>query len=80
VPEFGFAGPGVQLGGVVPGSPAEAAGLRAGDVLLRIDGEEIAGLREFSDLLRSLEPGRRVEATLLRDGEEITVPVTVEER
>jgi hypothetical protein len=80
VPEFGFAGPGVQLSDVVPGSPAEAAGLRAGDVLLRIDGQEIAGLREFSDLLRTLEPGQTVEAAVLRDGEERTVKVTVTER
>jgi hypothetical protein len=80
VPEFGFAGPGVQLGGVVPGSPAEQAGLREGDVLLRIDGTEIAGLREFSDLLKALEPGQTVEATVRREGKELTLPVTVVER
>ena len=80
VPEFGFPGPGVQAGGVVPGSPAEKAGLQAGDVLLRIDGREIAGLREFSDLLRTLEPGQTVEATLRRADAEINVAVTVVER
>ncbi len=45
VPDFAFAGPGVRLEGVVPGSPAEAAGLRAGDVLLAVDGKELAGLK-----------------------------------
>jgi hypothetical protein len=80
VPEFAFAGQGVQLGGVVPGSPAEQAGLREGDVLIRIDGREIAGLREFSELLKGLQPGQTVEATVSRDGKELSVPVTVVER
>ena len=57
VPDFAFAGPGVRLEGVVPGSPAEAAGLRAGDILLAVDGKELPGLKALSALLKSLPPG-----------------------
>ena len=78
--EFSFAGPGVQLSDVVPGSPAQRAGLRAGDVLLSLDGKEIAGLREFSDLLKELEPGQVVEALIQRGEERLTVTVTVAKR
>lgn len=80
VPEFGFAGPGVQLAGVTPGSPAERAGLQAGDVLLTLDGQEITDLRAFSGLLRTLEPGQTVRVVYRRGEEEKTVGVTVEAR
>ena len=40
----------------------------------------VAGLREFSDLLKALEPGQTVEATVRREGKELKVPVTVVER
>ena len=80
VPEFAFAGPGVQASGVVPGSPAEKAGLQAGDVLLRLDGAGIADLRGFSDALRALTPGQTVTATVRRGDEELTLDVTVEKR
>jgi len=80
VPDFAHQGPGVRLGGVVPGSPAEAAGLREGDVVLRIDGQEIADLRAFSDLLKTLEAGQTVEAVVLREGQELRVDVTLEAR
>jgi hypothetical protein len=80
VPEFAYQGPGAQVASVVPGSPAEKAGIQAGDVLIRIDEVEIADLRGFSGVLRTLEPGQTVVATVLRNGEELTTTVTVEAR
>ncbi len=64
-----------RLEGVVPDSPADAAGLREGDLILRIDGEEIPDLKGLSDLLKILEPGDRIEITYLRDGEQKRVEV-----
>ena len=69
VPDFAFAGPGVRLEGVVPGSPAEAAGLRAGDVLLAIGGTELPGLKALSAQLKALQPGK-VVLRYSRDGQE----------
>ena len=80
VPEFDFAGPGVKVASLVPGSPAERAGLLAGDVLIRLDGRDVADLRAFSELLRGYEPGRTVQATVLRDGVEQTMSVTLAAR
>ena len=80
IPEFSYPGPGVQFSGVVPDSPAERAGLQEGDVLLRIDETEIADLRQFSQVLRSLEPGRTIQATVRRGEEELTVSITLQER
>ena len=80
VPHFGFAGPGVKVESVVPGSPAERAGLRADDVLIRLDGTSIADLRAFSRFLRTLEPDQEVVAVVVRDGAEVTMAVRVEEK
>jgi len=80
VPEFGFQGPGVQVSSLVPGSPAEKAGIQAGDVLTRIDDREVADLRGFSDILKTLEPGQTVTATVVREGKEQQLEVTVTAR
>jgi hypothetical protein len=80
VPDFGFAGPGVRAQAIVDGSPAAKAGVQAGDVILRIDGKEIANLQEFSNVLRTLAPGQAVTVLLMRGGREVTLTVTLAER
>ena len=80
MPDFAFAGPGVKVAGVTPGSPAEKAGVKEGDVLLKIDGKDVANLQGFSGLLRELTPGQTVKVVLLRGGQEQTLDVTVVER
>ena len=80
VPDFAFTGPGVKLSGVTPGSPAEGAGLREGDILLRIDGREVNDLRAFSEILKTLEPGQTIAVAYSRDGDEHEAEVTVKAR
>ncbi len=61
-------------------SPAHRAGLRAGDVIIQW-GE--APVKNASDLFRvvaATPPGQRVDVVLMRDGKQITLPVTVEAR
>jgi hypothetical protein len=80
VPDFAFQGPGVRVEEVSAGSPAERAGLLAGDILLGIDEHEVSDLRTYSQILRTLEPGQAVSARILRGDQEVTLPVTVEAR
>ena len=47
---------------------------------MRIGDHEIGGLGDFSAALKTLEVGQTVEATVLREGAEVTLPVTVEAR
>ena len=80
VPDFAFAGPGVKVDSVVPGSPAEKAGIRAGDVLLKLAGQAIESLRGYSQILGTLEPGQTIEVEIEREGERLTLQVTVQAR
>jgi S1-C subfamily serine protease len=68
VPDFAYAGEGVRLSGVNPGSPAEQAGLREGDVLVALNDQPIGTLKHYADLLRELEPGDVVRISFKRDG------------
>ncbi|HBZ71462.1 MAG TPA: aminopeptidase, partial [Deltaproteobacteria bacterium] len=81
IPEFG--GPpvrGVRIQGVRAGSPAEAAGLRGGDVIVEFDGAAVANLEDFSALLFTARPGQRVEIEAMRDGVRIRTTATLGQR
>jgi aminopeptidase N len=80
MPDFAFSGEGVRIGAVSPGSPAETAGLLEGDIIVRLGGQDIANLKEYSDALKTHQPGDTVELTYLRDGAENTVSITLGER
>lgn len=59
---------GVEVVKVEPGSPAEAAGIRAGDVLLSYNGENILGAQQLGRLVSETPSGRKVHIQLWRDG------------
>jgi len=80
MPDFAHPGPGLRVAGVTPGSPAEKAGVKEGDVILRVDGKDVANLGAFSAILKTLSPGQTVTALLERGGERLAVEVTVVER
>ena len=67
--------PGVLVVGVAQESPAAAAGLRRGDIILAVDGEEVNDIQALHDQLDEMEPGDNVTLTILRceEPEEISV-------
>jgi hypothetical protein len=80
VPDFAFPGPGVRVSGLVPDSPAARAGIREGDVILRLNDADVGSLQEYSNLLRALSPGQVVTVLLRRGAEDVKVTVTLAER
>jgi hypothetical protein len=81
VPEFGEGErPGVRVGGVRAGSPADKAGVRQGDVIVTFGGLTVRTLEDFTFALRGRRPGDRVEVTVVREGAEQRVEAVLEER
>jgi aminopeptidase N len=80
VPDFTPVDYGVKLSGVRAESPADKAGIQGGDVIVRFGSMEIKDLYALTDALRAHKPGDSVPVTVLRDGKEITVQVTLGSR
>lgn len=72
---------GVIVREVVPESPAAEAGLQNFDILLRANGEPVAGMRELSQLVREVGPTKgQITLEIIRSGRQETVWVTPAER
>ena len=72
--------PGIAIAGVTPGGSAEAAGIQAGDRLLRWEGQKIVGVMEWMEFMVKHKPGDKVKVGVVRDGNEITIEVTLQAR
>jgi serine protease Do len=68
-------GEGVLVREVNTGSPAEKGGLKAGDVITKIDGDRVRTLNEMQSKLREKREAKTVQITVMRKGAEATVTV-----
>jgi S1-C subfamily serine protease len=64
---------------VEPGGPADAAGVRRGDVVIAVGPEEVLGSGDLISALRGYQPGETAELTVLRSGEETKLRVDLAE-
>lgn len=64
---------------VLEGSPAEEAGLEVGDVILRVDGEEVGQDGALADIIRSHAVNDEIELLIVRDGEKVSLDLTLGE-
>jgi hypothetical protein len=80
VPDFREDIEGVLFADIVNGSPAQKAGLKAGDIMVEFDGKQIQKLNDYAFLLRSKQPGDVVVVVVKRNGENVRVNVTLEQR
>jgi serine protease Do len=69
---------GVLVREVRSGTPAEKAGLKAGDVILRVNGERVRTLAELREKLRSRREGKTVRLDVLRRGQLLSLNVEIE--
>ncbi|MGH9009068.1 MAG: S1C family serine protease [Acidimicrobiia bacterium] len=71
---------GVLVLDVVRGAPAEAAGIRPGDVIVATGADEVRSVEGFLAQLRGRDPGDRLEVDVVRDGQRLTLSVVLGER
>ena len=75
VPDFSFQGRGVRAQDITPGSPLAAAGLKAGDVIIKFGGAPADDLRAYSEELKKHSPGQKVSVIYLSNGAELTAEI-----
>lgn len=73
-------GKGVKLSGTSAGSPAEKAGLRAGDVIVQWNADKIESLQQLSNYLAAAKPGDVVKLGVERGGQRLDLQATLTER
>jgi serine protease Do len=69
---------GALVSDVLPDSPAEKAGIKAGDVIISFDGKDIREMNDLPRIVASAEVGKKVPVKVLRENKEETFTVTVE--
>jgi serine protease DegS/serine protease DegQ len=79
-PVNGGAQPGVVVLEVLPGGPADVAGVRSGDVLLKLDGEDIVDQADLRSHEAALAPGKTAQLEGLRNGAPFSVKLTLMQR
>jgi 2-alkenal reductase len=68
---------GVLISEVVPSSPAAAAGLRQGDVVVKVNDQQIDAEHPLATIMLKYRPGDRVRLAILRDGKQQSVEITL---
>jgi serine protease Do len=69
----------ILVNSVAEGSAAEKAGMKAGDLLVKLGATAIEGASDLNRAVRDLEPGKPAPATVLREGRNIDLSVTVDD-
>jgi hypothetical protein len=72
-PAYGENVEGVKLEGVTDDSPAQKAGIRGGDILIKFGGVKISDIETYMTALSAKKPGDEVEIVVNRDGKEVTL-------
>jgi len=80
IPDYSAEVAGVRLSGVSPGSPAEKAGLKGGDVLVKLGSKEIRNIYDYTYALGAHKPGDRVIAVVRRAGEAVEAELVLAAR
>ena len=68
---------GALVAGVTDGGPADTAGMKAGDVIVRFDGQDVVEMRDLPRAVAATAVNKTVEVVVIRDGKEQVVRVTL---
>ena len=80
MPSYGESTDGLRLDSVREGSPAAAAGVKAGDRVVKLAGRDIRNVYDYTQALSEMKAGQEYEIELIRDGQRLKLKVTPVER
>jgi aminopeptidase YwaD len=80
VPNYSDQSDGLKLDGVRAGSPAERAGLRAGDIVVKLGQVPVKNVYDYTYALGELKAGQEVEVVVRRENQPVTLKITPDKR
>jgi hypothetical protein len=80
IPDYAYDGKGLKLSGVTDGAPAQKAGVKDGDIIVKMNNKVIDNIYDYTDALGEFIPGDEVETTLLRGKDKIVVKIIMMSR
>ncbi|MCK6471678.1 MAG: M20/M25/M40 family metallo-hydrolase [Planctomycetes bacterium] len=80
LPDYAFEGKGLRITGVRADSPADSAGMKAGDVIVKLGGKNVENIYDYMNALKACAPNEPVEIVVQRDGKELTLTAKPEKR
>ncbi|MBD0369959.1 MAG: M20/M25/M40 family metallo-hydrolase [Pyrinomonadaceae bacterium] len=76
IPNYADSNEGLKLDGVREGSPAEKAGLKAGDVIIKLAGHDVRNVYDYTYILGEMKAGQEYELEALRGGKPLKLKIT----
>jgi S1-C subfamily serine protease len=76
MPDYMFSGVGMRIDGVKENRPAALAGLKQGDIVVRLGENKIADMSSYMEALGKFNEGDSTEVEFIREGKSIVSPVT----
>jgi acetylornithine deacetylase/succinyl-diaminopimelate desuccinylase-like protein len=77
-PDYAHEGPGVRMAGIAEDSPAERAGVKPDDVIVRFGDAKVTTVMDFANALSGHKAGDKVVVVVMRDGQEVRLTVTLD--
>jgi aminopeptidase YwaD len=77
MPDYSFQEGGVRVDGVSDNRPAMRAGIKQGDVIIKLGEYKIGGMQSYMDALGKFNPGDKTQVTLNREGKELVLPIVL---
>lgn len=72
--------PGVLIAGVLEGGPADRGGIKPGDVLIKVNGQDTQDVRQLLNQIAKQQPGSNVNVMVLRKGKPLSLSITIGKR
>jgi hypothetical protein len=76
IPSYADSSDGLKLDGVREGSPAEKAGLKAGDRVVKLAGRDVRNVYDYTQALSEMKAGQEYEVVVVRDGQRLALKIT----
>jgi hypothetical protein len=76
IPTYADSTDGLKLDGVREGSPAEKAGLKAGDRVVKLAGRDVRNVYDYTQALSEMKAGQEYEVEVVREGQRLTLKIT----